>query len=199
MFQFKPEDVKSGSKFFEGVFTATVSSHMFKTNDGDGNWVRNDTPDPYDPNTVWDIMVTIGTGKPQSISLFGGEPFEGRRHKWASMFINCNLDPINSHPDTILGKSIKVLAYAEKPTTEGNVWSRLWNSTFDLEVDDAKVEEWFGKMLASAKDTNRVKKGINPESKYASGRKPTPSQLEAPPVAQAAHVEVTASPDDDKW
>ena len=68
MLKFKDQDVKSGSKFFEGVFTGTIVSNMFKTNDGEGNWVRNESPDPYDNNTVWEIQVKIGNGKPQSLS-----------------------------------------------------------------------------------------------------------------------------------
>jgi hypothetical protein len=166
--EFRDTDVKDGgSKFFEGIFEGVITSSKMKVNNGDGNWNVVTEASPYNDSAVWEIGVRIGKAeKSNFISLYGGEPYEGKQHKWATLMKNCGLDPFKAFHDQVIGRTIKVLAYAEKPTADGNIWSRLWNATFSTEVTNEQIEGWFKSMLASATDKNRVKKTINPESKF---------------------------------
>lgn len=196
---FKDSDVKQGQggKFFEGVFTGVIVGQMFKQNESPGQWVRTESPDAYNNKIVWEIEIKLGAGKPQRISLFGGEPFEGRRHKWASLMINCGLDPQQSYPEHIIGKNVKVLMYAEKPTGDNHVWSRMWNVTFSSETEREVVESFFKKMLDSAGSTNRVVKNINPESKYMTAENTVSEDKED--IKENADDSISASPDNEPW
>jgi len=199
--KFRDGDVKDGSKFFEGVFEGTITSSKIKINNGNGNWSVSEEANPYNENSVWEIGVKIGEGKPQFLSLFGGEPFEGRQHKWATLLKNCGLDPNNAYHDQVVGHTIKVLAYAEKPTAEGNVWSRYWNATFDTSLSNEQIEGWFKSMLDSAGEKNRVKKTINPESKWVKGEEvkaPVP-QEEATYAVPHRETDVDDSKEDDPF
>ena len=186
--------MKTSSKFFEGVFLATIVTQIFKKKNESGEWIRTDEPNPYDRKTVWEIELKIGEGHPKRISLYGGEPFEGKQHKWATFMKACGLDPKTAYPDYVIGKQVKVLMYAEKPTTDGNVWSSPWNVAFSPDTEDELIQKFFMNMLERAGEKNWVKNKINPASKYVE-----PAQNGTTGAEQTLEVSVPTDKTPDPW
>lgn len=178
MLNFNEKDMKKtnyNDGLFEGVFSATIVGHQFKRKLGD-EYVRTDEPDPHDNTHVWEIEVKIGKGTPRKISIWGGEPFEGKPHNWVKVFRACGVNP-KDHPDKIIGKEVKVLVYSEKQNSSGKTWSTIWNKVYSPETDSSKIEEWFRFAVENSK---RLADTINPESRYVEELEITTKEKELP-------------------